>query len=128
MPGLQPGGPRKDFVIITIATLSLIICIILVILNFNLAKKLIFDREKISPFECGFEPKTSARSPLSLRFYLIAVVFLIFDVEITLILPIPIIAQFSLRNNIILVVLFFILILLIGLLHEWNQGALDWDF
>jgi len=95
--------------------------------NSALAKKNIFDREKLSPFECGFDPKRSARLPFSLRFYLTAVIFLIFDVEITLILPIPLVTQFIKAAFTILVALFFILILILGLFHEWNHGALEWD-
>nr|YP_009630386.1 NADH dehydrogenase subunit 3 [Neuroperla schedingi]QBP33901.1 NADH dehydrogenase subunit 3 [Neuroperla schedingi] len=91
-----------------------------------LSKKTITDREKSSPFECGFDPKSSSRLPFSLRFFLIAVIFLIFDVEIALLLPMIVILPSSNLYNWLIVSGIFILILLIGLYHEWNQGALDW--
>lgn len=91
-----------------------------------LAKKIIKDREKRSPFECGFDPKGSARLPFSMRFFLIAIIFLIFDVEIALILPIAYIIKTSFIKTWLIVAIFFLLILLLGLYHEWNQGALNW--
>nr|YP_009024047.1 NADH dehydrogenase subunit 3 [Pacris xizangensis]ADZ56254.1 NADH dehydrogenase subunit 3 [Pacris xizangensis] len=91
-----------------------------------LSKKMINDREKSSPFECGFDPKSSARMPFSLRFFLIAVIFLIFDVEIALILPIVIIMKTSNIMMWTLSTMFFILVLLGGLYYEWNQGSLQW--
>jgi len=76
------------------------------------------EREKPSAFECGFDPKSYSRLPFSLRFYLIAVIFLIFDVEITLIIPLPVIITETLKFPIASMVVFFILVLVLGLYHE----------
>jgi NADH-ubiquinone oxidoreductase chain 3 len=105
-------------VIFIITFLSLALSCVLILLNSLIAKKSYLDREKPSPFECGFDPKRSARVPFSLRFYLVALIFLIFDVEITLILPIPL---FLNQLNILLISLvssFFLIILIAGLFHE----------
>nr|YP_010868536.1 NADH dehydrogenase subunit 3 [Alpheus brevicristatus]WGU20731.1 NADH dehydrogenase subunit 3 [Alpheus brevicristatus] len=114
------------------SSLSLFIFLIFIIssalmaISSILSKKTINDREKNSPFECGFDPKGSARMPFSLRFFLIAVIFLIFDVEITLLLPLVPITSLSNIKTWILTGTFFLIILLLGLYHEWAQGALDW--
>nr|WKF55373.1 NADH dehydrogenase subunit 3 [Aedes koreicus]WKF55380.1 NADH dehydrogenase subunit 3 [Aedes koreicus]WKF55394.1 NADH dehydrogenase subunit 3 [Aedes koreicus]WKF55398.1 NADH dehydrogenase subunit 3 [Aedes koreicus]WKF55399.1 NADH dehydrogenase subunit 3 [Aedes koreicus] len=105
----------------------LIITIIVMMLATILSKKSIIDREKSSPFECGFDPMNYSRLPFSLRFFLIAIIFLIFDVEIALILPMILIIKSSNIINWSITSLFFILILLLGLYHEWNQGALEWN-
>nr|YP_009261946.1 NADH dehydrogenase subunit 3 [Symplecta hybrida]AMN09061.1 NADH dehydrogenase subunit 3 [Symplecta hybrida] len=108
-------------------TLIMLIAMIVMLLASFLSKKSINDREKSSPFECGFDPKSSSRLPFSLRFFLIAIIFLIFDVEIALILPMVMIINFSNIITWMLTSIFFIIILLIGLYHEWNQGALNWS-
>nr|YP_009539543.1 NADH dehydrogenase subunit 3 [Periplaneta brunnea]AYF57427.1 NADH dehydrogenase subunit 3 [Periplaneta brunnea] len=99
---------------------------IIMMLATLLSKKQIEDREKSSPFECGFDPKSSARLPFSLRFFLIAVIFLIFDVEIALLLPMTIILYMSSIMTWTIISATFMLILLAGLYHEWNQGSLEW--
>nr|YP_010988641.1 NADH dehydrogenase subunit 3 [Paranaspides lacustris]WOR80933.1 NADH dehydrogenase subunit 3 [Paranaspides lacustris] len=108
--------------------ITFIVSFILMLIASFISKKIIFDREKTSPFECGFDPKGTARLPFSLRFFLIALIFLIFDVEITLLLPLPIILSYSNILSWTLTSTVFLLILLLGLFHEWNQGALDWSY
>nr|AII02396.1 NADH dehydrogenase subunit 3 [Lacosoma valva] len=100
---------------------------IMMFLSIILSKKSQMDREKCSPFECGFDPKSSARIPFSLHFFLITVIFLIFDVEIALIFPL--IPLFKMVNFILWskISFFFIIILLLGLYHEWNQNMLNWS-
>nr|YP_010326953.1 NADH dehydrogenase subunit 3 [Chorodna fulgurita]UNP54203.1 NADH dehydrogenase subunit 3 [Chorodna fulgurita] len=104
----------------------MVISNIMMMLSIILSKKSFMDREKSSPFECGFDPKSSARIPFSLHFFLITMIFLIFDVEIALIFPI--IKLFKLVNFFLWMKIsfFFIIILLLGLYHEWNQNMLNW--
>ena len=105
----------------------LIIAIIVILLASLLSKKSLNDREKTSPFECGFDPINSSRLPFSIRFFLITIIFLIFDVEIALILPIIIIIKISNLFWWSFTRIIFIIILIVGLIHEWNQGALNWS-
>nr|YP_010894852.1 NADH dehydrogenase subunit 3 [Amiota setosa]WJW73365.1 NADH dehydrogenase subunit 3 [Amiota setosa] len=115
------------FMILMISSIIMMISFIVMILASILSKKSLMDREKSSPFECGFDPKSSSRLPFSIRFFLITIIFLIFDVEIALILPMIIIFKYS--NMLIwsMSSITFIMILLIGLYHEWNQGMLNWS-
>nr|YP_010277778.1 NADH dehydrogenase subunit 3 [Cnaphalocrocis patnalis]UHY94319.1 NADH dehydrogenase subunit 3 [Cnaphalocrocis patnalis] len=112
--------------IVYLSFLIILISNIMMFLSIILSKKSFSDREKCSPFECGFDPKSSARIPFSLHFFLITVIFLIFDVEIALIFPI--INLFKMTNFLIWfkISFFFIIILLMGLYHEWNQNMLNW--
>nr|YP_010586231.1 NADH dehydrogenase subunit 3 [Himalopsyche eos]UZZ43993.1 NADH dehydrogenase subunit 3 [Himalopsyche eos] len=107
------------FSLITVTNLMMLISIIL-------AKKNQFDREKNSPFECGFDPKSSKRLPFSLHFFLIAIIFLIFDVEIVLIIPMISTFNYCEILSWISTSSFFFIILLAGLYHEWNSNILKW--
>nr|WMY23981.1 NADH dehydrogenase subunit 3 [Trinervitermes geminatus] len=111
----------------TAATVTLILSAAIMILATLVSKKINEDREKSSPFECGFDPKNSARLPFSSRFFLIAVIFMIFDVEIALLLPMPITMLTSNMKSWMMISAVFLLILIIGLYHEWNQGSLEWS-
>nr|YP_009048685.1 NADH dehydrogenase subunit 3 [Byasa alcinous]AHZ89280.1 NADH dehydrogenase subunit 3 [Byasa alcinous] len=112
--------------LLMMSILIIFISNIMMFLSMMLSKKSFMDREKNSPFECGFDPKSSARIPFSLHFFLITVIFLIFDVEIALIFPL--IYSFYLVNFLTMMKIsfFFLIILLTGLYHEWNQNMLNW--
>nr|YP_009564647.1 NADH dehydrogenase subunit 3 [Hoplasoma unicolor]QAY81944.1 NADH dehydrogenase subunit 3 [Hoplasoma unicolor] len=113
-------------ILMILSIMILLLTLILIILLNLISKKTFYDREKNSPFECGFDPKTSARLPFSLHFFLIAIIFLIFDVEITLLLPTIMLMMICNIFNYIMIFMFFIMILLVGIYYEWNQGALNW--
>nr|UYK52098.1 NADH dehydrogenase subunit 3 [Leptocimbex sp. CSCS-Hym-MC0166] len=91
-----------------------------------LSKKSLYDREKNSPFECGFDPMSMTRMSFSMRFFLIAIIFLIFDVEIALMLPMIIILTLSNLKLWMLISSYFTIILTLGTYYEWKFGALNW--
>nr|YP_009351566.1 NADH dehydrogenase subunit 3 [Furculitermes cubitalis]AQP29916.1 NADH dehydrogenase subunit 3 [Furculitermes cubitalis] len=110
----------------TAATMTILLSSAIMLIATLISKKINEDREKSSPFECGFDPKNSARLPFSSRFFLIAVIFMIFDVEIALLLPMPVTLSTSNMKSWMIISSLFLLILIIGLYHEWNQGSLEW--
>ncbi|YP_003696.1 NADH dehydrogenase subunit 3 (mitochondrion) [Aplysia californica] len=83
--------------------------------------------EKMTSFECGFDPLSKMRAPFSTRFFLLVVLFLIFDVEVALLFPILSLMMLNSVSFMLMVaLLLFLVILLFGMFHEWNEGALDW--
>nr|ACB28515.1 NADH dehydrogenase subunit 3 [Nephtys sp. 'San Juan Island' YV-2008] len=103
--------------------IPLIVLLITLVINARSFK----DREKSSPFECGFDPSNSARLPFSTRFFLLAVIFMVFDIEIVLLLPVPLTSASIMTTNTLLGAGMFLFILIVGLLHEWKEGSLDWS-
>ena len=84
------------------------------------------DPEKLSAYECGFEPFEDSRIEFDVRFYLVAILFIIFDLEIAFLFPWAI----SLGNIGLLgflSMMIFLFILTIGFIYEWKKGALDWE-
>jgi len=104
---------------------SFILSTIIFFLSFVLASKL-DDAEKLTIYECGFNPFNDSRSEFNIKFYIVAILFLIFDLEISFLFPfvvsVDLIASIS-----IYFMLLFLFILTIGFYYEWKKGALDWD-
>jgi NADH-quinone oxidoreductase subunit A len=90
------------------------------------------DNEKLSAFECGFEPFEDARMKFDVRYYLIAILFIIFDLEIAFLFPWAtifkeIVATPEIRTFGFVEMLVFIAILVVGYVYAWFKGALDWE-
>nr|QUO98653.1 NADH dehydrogenase subunit 3 [Oryzias uwai] len=109
----------------TMMLISLTISMVLAVVSFWLPQ-MSPDYEKLSPYECGFDPLGSARLPFSIRFFLVAILFLLFDLEIALLLPLPWgdqlsspVLTFSWASTILVLLTF-------GLIYEWTQGGLEW--
>nr|YP_008578356.1 NADH dehydrogenase subunit 3 [Anas poecilorhyncha]AGT80020.1 NADH dehydrogenase subunit 3 [Anas poecilorhyncha] len=106
-------------------SLSLVLSAILTALNFWLAQ-MTPDSEKLSPYECGFDPLGSARLPFSIRFFLMAILFLLFDLEIALLLPLPWAIQLQSPLMTLAWTAAILSLLTLGLAYEWAQGGLEW--
>lgn len=97
---------------------------VLILLSLIIGPKL-SDYEKLSPYECGFAPFNDARFRFDIHFYLISILFLIFDLEIVFIFPWSVYLQFVgfFGFSVMIIFLFF---LVIGFIFEWQVGALNW--
>ena len=84
------------------------------------------DPEKLSPYECGFEAFEDARMKFDVRYYLVAILFIIFDLEIAFLFPwavvLPEIGYFG-----FIAMMVFLAILVVGFIYEWKKGALEWE-
>nr|YP_009178223.1 NADH dehydrogenase subunit 3 [Ecsenius bicolor]AJW75527.1 NADH dehydrogenase subunit 3 [Ecsenius bicolor] len=111
--------------ITTMIFISLTLSVVLSIISFWLPQ-ITPDHEKLSPYECGFDPLGSARLPFSMRFFLVAILFLLFDLEIALLLPLPWGDQLSSPTTTFLWATIILILLTLGLVYEWTQGGLEW--
>ncbi len=116
----------KDYLTITIfLIIALGLSCAFVVINLALSPKH-SDPEKLSAYECGFEPFEDSRMEFDVRFYLVAILFIIFDLEIAFLFPWAI----TLGNIGVLgfvSMMIFLFILTIGFIYEWKKGALDWE-
>jgi len=116
----------KDyFPIILFLIIAFVLSVAFIVLNFILSPKNP-DPEKLSTYECGFEAFDDSRMEFDVRFYLVAILFIIFDLEIAFLFPwaislgkIGFLGFFSM--------MIFLFILTVGFIYEWKKGALDWE-
>nr|ARX96633.1 NADH dehydrogenase subunit 3 [Osmia excavata] len=115
------------FNIMFLFNMSFIIIILLTLINFFLSMYKPLNREKITPFECGFNAQSNSRLPFSTQFFLITLLFLIFDIEIILILPSIFLMKFK-SIFLMFIMLIFIFLMIISLIIEWSYSLLNWIF
>ena len=84
------------------------------------------DGEKVSPYECGFEAFEDSRTKFDVRYYLVAILFILFDLEIAFLFPWAIVLQ-ELGWFGVISMSVFLLILVVGFVYEWMKGALEWE-
>jgi NADH-quinone oxidoreductase subunit A len=84
------------------------------------------DSEKVSAYECGFDPFDDSRSRFDIRFYLVSILFIVFDLEVSFLFPWSVCLESQKYVSIISMVL-FLGILTIGFIYEWKKDALDWE-
>ena len=112
------------FLLSSICLLLVLIAIVLLCVIEGLSQKSFSEEEKASPFECGFLPQKPARSPFSVHFFLLAILFLVFDIELVLLFP-WLLLKLALPAG-QSAFFFTLLLLLLGLLYEWNAKILEW--
>nr|YP_010950118.1 NADH dehydrogenase subunit 3 [Sebastes paucispinis]WMI36022.1 NADH dehydrogenase subunit 3 [Sebastes paucispinis]WPM99039.1 NADH dehydrogenase subunit 3 [Sebastes paucispinis]WPM99052.1 NADH dehydrogenase subunit 3 [Sebastes paucispinis]WPM99065.1 NADH dehydrogenase subunit 3 [Sebastes paucispinis]WPM99078.1 NADH dehydrogenase subunit 3 [Sebastes paucispinis] len=112
-------------VAMAVITITILLSVVLAIVSFWLPQ-MTPDHEKLSPYECGFDPLGSARLPFSLRFFLVAILFLLFDLEIALLLPLPWGDQLTSPLLTLSWAVAVLILLTLGLIYEWLQGGLEW--
>src|SRR6478609_291543 len=84
------------------------------------------DSEKLSPYECGFEAFEDSRMKLDVRYYLVAILFIVFDLEIAFLFPWAVVLD-SIGTAGLVSMGIFLFILVVGFIYEWKKGALEWD-
>nr|YP_010028680.1 NADH dehydrogenase subunit 3 [Stomaphis sinisalicis]QOS49067.1 NADH dehydrogenase subunit 3 [Stomaphis sinisalicis] len=114
--------------ILNFIMLLILILMIMFLLIMMLNMKMKFNFNKSAPFECGFDPFNKSRIPFSLNFYLITIIFLIFDIEISIIMPMILNFKISNMINFNLMFISFFMFMIFTIFYEWKFGSLNWKF
>lgn len=84
------------------------------------------NKQKLAPYECGFPEFENARARFDVKFYLIAILFIVFDLEVAFLFPFAVVMR-SLSWHALAAVGLFLLLLIVGFIYEWKKGALEWE-
>jgi NADH-quinone oxidoreductase subunit A len=116
---------REYLPILVFLGIALGLSLVIVLASFVVARQRP-DSEKLSPYECGFDPFGDARSRFDVRFYLVAILFIIFDLEVAFLFPWAValghIGLFGFWSMVV-----FLAVLTVGFIYEWRKGALEWE-
>src|ERR1700688_2044691 len=124
---ISPDIPYPDtyFPVVVQAVIAVVIAAALVAISFLLGKR-VRNRVKDSPYESGIAPTGSARERFSVKFYLVAIVFILFDIEAVFLYPWAVVYR-ELKMFAFFEMLLFIVLVLVGFFYVWKKGALDWS-
>lgn len=114
------------FLLVILTIFSFLIVLLLKSVSLLIAEYSLLSREELTSYECGFEHHSLSRVPFSLRYFFLTLIFLLFDLEIILLLFFPFTSFFSIRFMSFIIVVLFVLVLFVGLLYEWKDGSLEW--
>lgn len=117
--------PETYFPVLVQIAIAVLVASALVALSYLVGKR-VKDRVKDSPYECGMVPTGSARERFSVKFYLVAIVFILFDIEAVFLYPWAVVYR-ELKMFAFVEMLLFIVLILSGFFYVWKKGALDWS-
>jgi NADH-quinone oxidoreductase subunit A len=117
--------PETYFPVLVQTVLAILVAAALITLSFVLGKR-VKDKVKDSPYECGIPPTGTARERFSVKFYLVAIVFILFDIEAVFLYPWAVVYR-ELKMFAFVEMLLFIVLIVSGFIYVWKKGALDWS-
>ena len=116
---------REYLPILIFIGVAVALSVVIVLASFILVRQKP-DSEKVSPYECGFPPFSDARTKFDVRFYLVSILFIIFDLEVAFLFPWAVafkdVGAFGFWSMMV-----FLAVLTVGFSYEWRKGALEWD-
>ncbi len=113
-------------IFLTVATLLAVLLLALGTLFGRLSVRSRNDAEKLTPYECGFDAFEDSRARFDVRYYLVAILFIVFDLEIAFLFPWAVALSHIGAYGLVAMAI-FLSILVIGFIYEWKKGALEWD-